>query len=433
MGQMQKGTKAGTLDPSFGDNGVVDLVSEGAAGSQSILPLPDGKMLYANNDFSDSYRTLKLRRLNANGFFDSSFGENGLIVLPGISTAGRFSLFSYLDDRFLVKSMQMDFLGHGDIVLRKLDQNGQIDTTFGTDGVVNINPWRPTDKESLQPPQVAETKSESSRKRLPILYEYQGGSVCVQPDGKTLVAHTGVPHYPDHFRDGMVFRLMPDGSLDKTFNERGFLYVKLEGVDYDESLATSIAYQKDGKILVAGIYFNSKQIPTYLNSYIVRYKEDGQLDADFNNGRAVIVADSEFSQIEVGTISVRDGDGAIVVVGGAKKTFDTSLSDIPWLAVLTPSGSLNLLFNNGKPLFSKESPEWSMWQNCEWQEGSSSIIVAGGQVAARYLSSGLLDLSFDGKGWFARIGSFKEMKVTKDQKLVLVGRATKPFLLRCLL
>ncbi|CAG8870879.1 hypothetical protein [Pseudomonas fluorescens] len=432
MSQIQKDAAAGTLDPSFGDNGVVELVSDGDTSfPYSILPLADGKLLYANADRVDSFRTVKLRRLNANGFFDSSFGDNGSVTLPiGWSTAPRFALFSYPIDKILLKGTQLnDDEGRGPIVLARLDLNGQLDSTFGTNGIVTIDPYSPSGRENSTSQEAVETGSKNSGKRYPSLYGYVGGSVCVQPDGKVLVAHTGTRGWPDQEYSGLVLRLMPDGSLDKTFNETGFLRIKLDGIDSLDNQAMSIALQKDGKILVAGFYYT--QISGC--SFVVRYKEDGQLDSDFNKGLAVTIGDPEFEEVEVGTIAIRDNDGAIVVVGGAKRSHDGFVPEIPWIAVLNPSGSFNIVFNDGKPLFSKESPEWNTWQNCAWEEGSSSIIVAGGRVAARYLSSGLLDLSFNEKGWFARNGSFQEAKVTKDKKLVILGNSRPSYLLRCLL
>lgn len=404
---------AGTLDPSFGDNGVVDLVSDGDRSvPHSILALPNGKLIYANGDHTDSQNALRLRRVNANGFFDSSFGENGTVTLRiGWNTAPRFGLFSYLADKFLVKGTHLSEDGQRDMVFARLDLDGRIDATFGADGFVRIEPY------DLIYPSAAKPKSEHAVRNPTPAYNYIGGSVCVQPDGKILVAHSGIRDAEDR-NNGMVFRLMPDGSVDKTFNGAGVLLIKLNGDNAEGNEAISIALQKDGAFLVCGAFVVGKTV----SSYITRYKENGELDSSFNSGRPVIITDPNFGMIAAATISVRESDGEIVVVGTAyDKWSATPSSKTPWIAVLSTGGSFSHLFNNGKPLFAGALPADSWWRNCAWQEDGSAVLVSG-SVVARYLLSGLLDPSFNDKGWNSHRNSYQDMVVTNDRKLVLIGQ-----------
>ena len=185
---------AGTLDSSFGDNGVVDLVSENWSVPHCILELPNGKLIYANGDRETWLRTLQLRRVNANGFFDKSFGENGSVILHiGWNIGARFGLFPYQGDKFLVKSTRLDS-GQQEMVFMRLDLDGQVDTTFGgPDGTVRLHPndlvYPRTDKQETR---TDKQKNRRTIKNVSLAYEYIGGSVCVQPDGKILVAHSGL-------------------------------------------------------------------------------------------------------------------------------------------------------------------------------------------------------------------------------------------------
>ena len=404
---------AGTLDPSFGDNGVVDLVSDGDRSVRhSILALSNGKLIYANGDHTDWQNTLKLRRVNANGFFDSSFGESGAVTLHiGWNTAPRFGLFSYWADKFLIKGTHLSEDGQRDMVFARLDFDGRIDTTFGTDGFVRIEPY------DLIYPGTAKAKHEHTGKSLTPAINYIGGSVCVQPDGKILVAHSGVRDAEDR-NSGLVFRLMPDGSVDKTFNGAGVLLIELNGVNAESNEAISIALQKDGAFLVCGAFV----VGTTVSSYVIRYKENGELDSSFNNGRPVIITDPGFEMTAAATLSVRESDGEIVVVGAAYEKWNaTPSSETPWIAVLSTEGSFRPSFNNGTPLFARVLPAKSWWRNCAWQEDT---ILVSGSVVARYLLSGSLDTSFNEKGWNAHRNSYEDMVVTNDRKLVLIGQSS---------
>lgn len=404
---------AGTLDPSFGDNGVVDLVSDGDRSVRhSILALSNGKLIYANGDHTDWQNTLKLRRVNANGFFDASFGENGTVTLHiGWNTAPRFGLFSYWADKFLIKGTHLSEDGQRDMVFARLDFDGRIDTTFGTDGFVRIEPY------DLIYPGTAKAKHEHTGKSLTPAINYIGGSVCVQPDGKILVAHSGVRDAEDR-NSGLVFRLMPDGSVDKTFNGTGVLLIELNGVNAESNEAISIALQKDGAFLVCGAFV----VGTTVSSYVIRYNENGELDSSFNNGWPVIITDPDFEMTAAATLSVRESDGEIVVVGAAYEKWNaTPSSETPWIAVLSTEGSFRPSFNNGTPLFARVLPAKSWWRNCAWQEDT---ILVSGSVVARYLLSGSLDTSFNEKGWNAHRNSYEDMVVTNDRKLVLIGQSS---------
>ncbi|MCY1178759.1 delta-60 repeat domain protein [compost metagenome] len=161
-------------------------------------------------------------------------------------------------------------------------------------------------------------------------------------------------------------------------------------------------------------------------------EKDGKRDRSFN-GQKFVIKNDELKHIRAGTISVRNSDGAIVVAGSAAKTHDFGLPSTPWIAVLNANGSPNFGFNAGKPLFSSILPDGGFWQNCAWQENNNTILVAR-SVAARYLPTGQLDTSFNGKGWFDHKGMYNHMALTKDSKLVLIGYAGGyPFVLRSLL
>ncbi|AZO85268.1 hypothetical protein BOO89_17110 [Stutzerimonas stutzeri] len=184
---------------------------------------------------------------------------------------------------------------------------------------------------------------------------YIGGSVCVQKDGRILVAHSGI-YGQDNGRywvRGLLIRLTPDGKYDTTFGDGGKLLINLDGLDHE---VISIALTDEEKILVFGSYLEDDSENAALNAFVIRLEKDGKRDRSFN-GQKFVIKNDELKHIRAGTISVRNSDGAIVVAGSAAKTHDFGLPSTPWIAVLNANGSPNLGFNAGKPLFSSILPD----------------------------------------------------------------------------
>ncbi|MGX9727475.1 MAG: delta-60 repeat domain-containing protein [Candidatus Electronema sp. VV] len=134
----------------------------------------------------------------------------------------------------------------------------------------------------------------------------RANAVATQPDGK-IVAAGYASSSAD--RDFMLFRLLPDGSLDSAFNIDGTVTTAVGSFD-DEALA--VAVQPDGKILAAGYSSNGEN----RDFALVRYNSDGSLDRSFGaEGLAVTAVGG--SHDEVTDIVVQE-DGGIVIAGAAQ-------------------------------------------------------------------------------------------------------------------
>lgn len=146
----------GTLDTSFGNNGLVikDLPEKGSSDisndtATSILPLPNGKLLIGGvstrtqMSTNQGTRSLFLLRLNSDGSFDDTFGQNGILQEPigvymGVSyDADATSLASYNDGTFIVSysinTHSDDGIGAQGYVAR-YTENGIPDKNFGAAG-----------------------------------------------------------------------------------------------------------------------------------------------------------------------------------------------------------------------------------------------------------------------------------------------------------
>ncbi|WP_420209172.1 delta-60 repeat domain-containing protein [Candidatus Electronema sp. JC] len=138
------------------------------------------------------------------------------------------------------------------------------------------------------------------------IFGSRANAVAAQPDGK-IVAAGYASSTAD--RDFMLFRLLPDGSLDPAFNIDGTVTTAVGSFD-DEALA--VAVQPDGKIIAAGYSSNGEN----RDFALVRYNSDGSLDRSFGTeGMAVTAVGG--SHDEITDIAVQE-DGGIIIVGAAQ-------------------------------------------------------------------------------------------------------------------
>jgi uncharacterized delta-60 repeat protein len=196
-------TPAGSLDPTFGDGGIVETFGWDAALSGMVV-LPDGKIVATgtiDGGHPDYPTKIAIAGYEPDGSLDSPFSEP--------PTYGRLSGGPAA-------------LQHGKIVvagsIRHYKQTFPVVARYGTDGLLDKTFGR-------------HGYAEFQRT------QFAPGAVVTQNDGKILVAG-----YSNS--GGTVLRLLPNGRLDPSFGGRGF-------VSLDPG-ASSLALQRDGKILVGG-------------------------------------------------------------------------------------------------------------------------------------------------------------------------------------
>lgn len=135
----------GSLDTSFGSNGTATLNSKATTsdyGFGAVLQ-PDGKIVVTgyNYDSATYLYSLILARFNANGTLDTTFGTNGVVVYNGSSngydTASSLALQS--DGKLVAAGYRYDSGGNQDFLIVRFNANGSVDTSFGTNGAVKYN------------------------------------------------------------------------------------------------------------------------------------------------------------------------------------------------------------------------------------------------------------------------------------------------------
>jgi uncharacterized delta-60 repeat protein len=305
----------GDLDFSFGNQGrqVIKIPNSQPAGmvwnpAEDIVVQPDGKILVAGSAYdSNQGFSIAVTRFNTDGSLDSGFAGGGVF---------RFDFGAYSDDKGYGIVLQPDgkivvagqaYLGVVNngadtaFAVLRLNPNGSLDSSFGTNGVVTTNFFSSLDYAT---------------------------EVALQPDGKIIasgiVTQGGVNDGRTY--DFALVRYNPNGSLDAAFGNGGIVFTDFNGLG---DLAQSSVLQPDGKIVLAGWVHTT--IAAQYDFGLARYNTDGSLDTTF------------------------DGDGKVVT------TFGTDLNELARAIALAPDGKLVVSgdFYNPPPIVG-QSGHWDV-------------------------------------------------------------------------
>lgn len=281
-----------TKDISFATNGVYTSTA-----SYLNSPLPyftgfaqnaDGSIYftYSPNPTltspSTASTTTVLSKLTSNGTLDTSFGNNGELVL-NYPVFNNTSLAIQSDNKIVLVGTHSDANNVYTDVIRVLP-NGQLDNSFGNNGIVSI----------------------------PDLYYDASAAVngLLLQNNKLIVygnytPQLGIPYQPEYF----IYRLNSDGSIDSSFGTNGKItttYFKFPFIDNLSNIVTFShlaikKYNPNGQPLTSygnnglqtinfpisprGAILDSSNRIVYLeinNETVKRINADGTLDSTFN-------------------------------------------------------------------------------------------------------------------------------------------------------
>lgn len=329
--------------------------------------LADGKLLSLRTLLLEDgdYQVTLVRNL-ADGHLDPAFGDGGRIALPGQVVANTNPV-QQPDGKILVALATAGT--NFDVRVLRLNPDGSLDTGFGDDGsvVVSIGPNSdlPTD-------------------------------ILLMPDGRIVVAAI------DMINSGMGFgavRLLPDGSLDPSFNDGGTLqFSPRPGQAASVSHAT---LQDDGKLLMVGLAQGSG---TGLDFAIARVGVDGRPDAGFGNGGTVVLPVGPGTDNARAVVALEDGK---ILVAGTTRSSNNDVDSA--LVRLNADGSLDARFGSGGIAIARLTAGHDLFSQMAVQE-DGKIVVFGSMngglttstgaelMVARYHADGRLDTGFGNDG-----------------------------------
>ncbi|HEX8565143.1 MAG TPA: FG-GAP-like repeat-containing protein [Pyrinomonadaceae bacterium] len=243
----------GTLDSSFGNNGVV-TTDMGTWGDTpfAVAIQPDNKIVVVGHTHSDTFQDIALARYNSDGNLDSAFGNGGKIVMPLTDSEDYLlDVVVQSDGKILASGFARKDFFTSDLLIVRYMENGVPDAAFGTNGVL---------KRQITQRSVA-------------------SALTLQSDGKIVVAGD----VNNSGQDSLLLRLNSDGTFDSTFDGDGQVIVE---TNISTNFFNSVEIQPDGKIVAAG---SSLTTVSATGGYTVaRFNQNGSLDTSFGSNGVVI-------------------------------------------------------------------------------------------------------------------------------------------------
>lgn len=302
----------GTLDTTFGINGRrnIDVGPSITMTVGNAIYTSDNKILIATNSYlSDG--DFNIVKTNKFGDLETSFGTNGIVTLDGVNNdlEGRIALRS--DGKILLSGNSNSSAAQGTYkqhCLMLVNPDGTLDTTFGTNGKIFTN---------------FQVNNSQQIKNLMLLSD------------NSILISGAIYTNNQAGNDGFVAKYNATGQLDSSFGTNGVStvsFVNSNGFLGMSDYINGMTIQNDNKIVVAGLT-SGYQMST--KSCVARFNSDGTIDTTFgSNGQLSFpIYGYEESALDVKTQS----DGKIVVCGTTKiANFDRSYV----VARLTPNSTI---------------------------------------------------------------------------------------------
>jgi uncharacterized delta-60 repeat protein len=383
--------QVGLLDPGFGDDGRVTMAFDPPGGwsedsANAVAVQPDGKIVVAGTkgcrlDHLAPECSFAVARYDTDGMLDPSFSGDGVVLTHFSSGAAASDLALQPDGKIVVVGSAAASGDTWGFAAARYHVDGTLDTTFGGDGRVKTF-----------------TASDVNAR-----------SVALQPDGRIVLAGTGIARYE------------ANGSLDATFGTDGYLA---------SASATDLAIQPDGKIVTAG--------HAYRKFAVSRFESDGTPDSTFDLDGKVTMA-PETGSLQANGLALQ-ADGRIVVTGAYRKY--PGLRRFA-LARFTSGGAADVTFGGDGLVTTRLGSQHALAHAVAIQP-DGRIVVAGvawygagyqdwaevsSFAVARYNGGGSLDQRFSGDGkivTYAGNGRWEQatsVVVQPDGAIVVAGQA----------
>lgn len=275
----------GSIDSLFGNNGITTIkMSNGVGELKKLLIKPDGKILSAGSVSKPTFESIPLLvQLNEDGSLDSSFGTDGKVeqYIDDIEKITDIGLAK--DGKILVSGQVKNWEYIGDFALLRFLQNGHLDSSFDTNGVV---------------------KTDFNDNRVNNLKVENAQGLVVLPDGSIVLTGHNLTS-PATFA---LAKYKINGSLDSTFGVDGKVITPIHSIS---GYANDVVAEESGNFFVSGYTAQGSNS----DFVIAKYFSNGRLDSSY--GRNSIDTTDFFGFSDIAYASVLQPDGKIVLAGNA--------------------------------------------------------------------------------------------------------------------
>lgn len=241
----------GRTDSSFGTNGIVLLPSATTSGyGKGIVLLTNGKIIIAGKDAENS-ALLVTFGLNSNGTPDPGFGVDGKRTIDlGFAENGLGTIAVQSDNRILLGGYYIESNNQSGFFCLRIQVNAGTDNSFGNNGVFKTN----------------NTASE---------YLELNSMIVTSNDKILLTGHVSNPS--DLSSSLKMIRLLSNGTPDNSFNGNGTAsFYKNLNHDSTYVIPNAVAVHPDNSMYVTGASVNNSG---GFSEFIIRVRENGLLDS----------------------------------------------------------------------------------------------------------------------------------------------------------
>ena len=307
----------GTLDTSFGDSGYTLPFGNnvGLNYIKQIIITPTNKILTVGAIYTNKWY-IHLAQYNENGSLDTTFGTSGrknIDVGPSITMTVGNAIYTSDNKIFIATT---SYLSDGDFNITKCNKFGELETSFGGTGIINYDGMG---------------------------YD-QGAKISLRSDGKLLLSgNSNVNPANGTYKQFVQMLINSDGSLDATFGTSGKAFSNF--ATNNTQVINDTYLLSNNSILVTGslVVTNS----TIYDGFVAKFNANGTLDTSFGtNGMSqVAFTDTNGSQSITDMMNkiTLQSDGKIIIAGFSNGAGNSSKFSV---ARLNSNGILDSTFGN---------------------------------------------------------------------------------------
>jgi uncharacterized delta-60 repeat protein len=244
-------------------------------------------------------------------------------------------------------------------ILRELLPDGEVDPSFGNDGVVRLP--LPEGRETME----------------------RADSMILLPGGKVLLAGAGqywTGAYPSEHSVRFLWlsRLQGNGALDPTFGSDGFEYVEGHGEVNGAPLGVPVLLEEpSGGLILAGSGPPSEpSTEAYEQMHAWAFSPEGKPDQSFGHGGSTIIPVLGGPGAGTVTGAALDPQGRILIAG---TQFPHDGEGVPVLARLTQAGALDTSYGTGGFAI---GPEHSVFSAVTVDSAGRAIVAGQHRISA---------------------------------------------------
>jgi uncharacterized delta-60 repeat protein len=360
---------AGALDPTFGSGGTV-VTTLVPSGSDSNSAVPTAIQLQSNGDIlvlvgvtitgANASSNTQVLRYTPAGILDSSFGDNGIAMLPTSFTGSAMAIDT--SNRIVIAG---DMVSTSDLAAARLTANGALDTTFGSEGIAatSQNCCDAAGALVIEPAAVGADANDivfcgglfPTGRRQPsttLLARWTSSGELDPTFGSGGIVHVTGPGGCTAVAVLATGELLDANGTTAQFEANGTLESSVSGGTVVASSATQFpgttVFQPNGDFVVAQPLFVGEESRGHnASTEVLRYTETGAADTTFADPSFHFEGSGGFGIEALPYAVAIASNGDIVVLGDQITYAQSGETLVNGLARLTPNGDLDSTFASG--------------------------------------------------------------------------------------